>query len=332
MDPHLPPTPATLSLIDFVRVYPGETRSTALRRTVTFAQEAERLGYHRVWYAEHHNFPSIASATPAVIVAHVAAHTELIRLGAGGVMLPNHSPYTVAEQFGTLDELHPGRIDLGVGRAPGTDQRTLGRALRRTPGAAESFPDDVVELQRYLAGNTPIPGVRAIPGDQTNVPLYMLGSSLFGARLAARLGLPFAFASHFAPANLHEALRIYCDEFKPSGDNSRPYMIVAHNVLVTEDEAKVTEVMRQHVRSIAGSRLSDAEVNDLLRTPKGQQMAGMLRYFATGNAEAVAAQLEQFRAELGANEIMVVLRAPSWQDQMESMRALSEAWGLKQRG
>src|SRR6478736_3211443 len=168
------------------------------------AQSAEKLGYRRVWYAEHHNMSSIASSATSVLIAHVAAHTESIRLGAGGIMLPNHSPLTIAEQFGTLETLHPGRIDLGLGRAPGSDQNTM-RALRRDPMSADSFPQDVLELQGYLTGPTRIPGVEATPGKGTNVPLYILGSSLFGAKLAAQLGLPYAFASHFAPNALQDA-------------------------------------------------------------------------------------------------------------------------------
>src|SRR6056297_3263674 len=177
-----------LSLLDLAIIGRGQTASDAFANSVATAQRAEARGYERVWYAEHHNMASIASSATSVLIAHVAAHTSTIRLGAGGVMLPNHSPLTIAEQFGTLETLHPGRIDLGLGRAPGSDQNTM-RALRRDPMSAESFPQDVLELQGYLTGETRIPGVQATPGQGTNVPLYVLGSSLFGARLAARLGL-----------------------------------------------------------------------------------------------------------------------------------------------
>src|SRR5215208_6889821 len=194
-----------LSVLDLAIVGKGETVREGLEATVAVAQRAEERGYRRVWYAEHHNMAAIASSATSVLIAHVAAHTSSIRLGAGGIMLPNHSPLVIAEQFGTLATLHPGRIDLGLGRAPGTDQRTW-RALRRDPSAAEAFPQDVLELQGYLSGQSRIPGVEAIPGAGTDVPLYILGSSLFGAKLAAALGLPYAFASHFAPDALHEAV------------------------------------------------------------------------------------------------------------------------------
>src|ERR1700712_3869955 len=197
-----------LSILDLAAVGPGESIADSFAGSVGLAQAAERLGYTRIWYAEHHNIRSIASSATSVLIAHIAAHTETIRLGAGGIMLPNHSPLTIAEQFGTLETLHPGRIDLGLGRAPGSDQNTM-RALRRDPMSSDSFPQDVLELQGYLSGPTRIPGVEATPGKGTNVPLYILGSSLFGARLAAALGLPYAFASHFAPYELQEAVRIY---------------------------------------------------------------------------------------------------------------------------
>src|SRR5881628_959313 len=193
------------------------------------AQSAEKLGYRRVWYAEHHNMASIASSATSVLIGHVADHTSTIRLGAGGVMLPNHAPLTIAEQFGTLETLHPGRIDLGLGRAPGSDQATM-RAMRRDPMSSDSFPQDVLELQGFLTGDTRIPGVRATPGDGSNVPLYILGSSLFGAQLAAALSLPYAFASHFAPADLDAAVEIYRAEYRPSERNPQSYLIVAANL------------------------------------------------------------------------------------------------------
>src|SRR3954466_6093619 len=199
------PTSVPLSILDLAAVGPGETIADSFAGSVALAPAAARLGYPRIWYAEHPNIRSIASSATSVLIAHIAAHTETIRLGAGGIMLPNHSPLVIAEQFGTLETLHPGRIDLGLGRAPGTDQRTW-MALRRDPSAGDRFPQDVVELQRCLSDEEPLPGLRAIPGRGTHVPLYILGSSLFGAELAAQLGLPYAFASHFAPRHLHEAI------------------------------------------------------------------------------------------------------------------------------
>src|SRR3954469_7379724 len=236
-------SPVPLSILDLAPIGEGETPHDALTGSVQLAQRAEQLGYGRVWYAEHHNFASIASSATAVVIAHVAAHTQRIRLGAGGIMLPNHAPLVIAEQFGTLAELHPGRIDLGLGRAPGSDQNTM-RALRRDPMAGDTFPQDVLELQGYLTGPTRIQGVEATPGKGTNVPLYILGSSLFGARLAAQLGLPYAFASHFAPAALQDAVAIYRRDFRPSAQLDAPHVIAGVNVIAA-DSAGEAQTMFQ---------------------------------------------------------------------------------------
>ncbi|HEX7085076.1 MAG TPA: LLM class flavin-dependent oxidoreductase, partial [Vicinamibacterales bacterium] len=201
-----------LSILDLAPVPQGSTPAEALRNTLDLAQHAEQWGYHRFWLAEHHNMPGIASAATAIVIGYVAGGTRTIRVGAGGIMLPNHSPLVVAEQFGTLASLYPGRIDLGLGRAPGTDQRTV-RALRRSPMAADTFPADVLELQAYFAPAQPGQAVRAVPGEGLEVPLWILGSSLFGAQLAAELGLPYAFASHFAPGALMPALELYRRHF-----------------------------------------------------------------------------------------------------------------------
>jgi luciferase family oxidoreductase group 1 len=222
-----------LSILDLAAVAKGESIAESFAGSVRLAQSAERAGYKRVWYAEHHNISSIASSATAVLIAHIAANTGTIRVGAGGIMLPNHSPLQVAEQFGTLETLHPGRIDLGLGRAPGSDEPTA-RALRRNPTAAEHFPDDVVELQGLLGDESPLPGIRAIPGKGTHVPLYILGSSLFGAELAAMLGLPYAYASHFAPAALHDAIAIYRERFKPSAQLKTPYVIAGVGVKLAQ--------------------------------------------------------------------------------------------------
>src|SRR6476619_7613322 len=212
-----------MSMLDLVPVGEGVATSDAVAASLTLAQRVDELGFTRYWLAEHHNMPGIASSAPAVLIAAVSARTRDIRVGSGGVMLPNHPPLVVAEQFGTLAALHPGRIDLGLGRAPGTDQNTA-RALRRDPMSADSFPQDVLELQGYLTGPTRIPGVEATPGKGTNVPLYILGSSLFGAKLAAQLGLPYAFASHFAPNALQDAVALYRREFKPSRQLDAPHV------------------------------------------------------------------------------------------------------------
>ena len=326
-----------LSLIDFATVHRGEAPRDAFRRSVLMAQKAERLGFSRIWYAEHHNMPSIASSAPAVLIAHVAAHTESINLGAGGVMLPNHAPLVVAEQFGTLAELHPGRIDLGLGRAPGTDQTTL-RALRRDPRSAESFPEDVRELRGYLEGRSVIPGVRAVPGAGTDVPVYILGSSLFGAQLAAQLGLPYSFASHFAPAALEQAVQVYRDTFRPSEALSEPYVIAAVNVTAADTTEEAAEqahrVRRRRVAGMIGQRrpsaphLSDDELDLVMESPAGRQIVDMLHYSAIGIGEEVRAYLTAFAEKAQADELMVALSSPSEETQDRSMDILAEAWGL----
>ena len=228
------------SLLDLAPVAEGADVSAALRNTLDLAQHAERWGYRRFWLAEHHGMPGIASAATSIVIAHVAGGTKTIRVGSGGVMLPNHAPLVIAEQFGTLESLFPGRIDLGLGRAPGSDQRTM-RALRRSPMSAESFPQDVVELQAYFRGDDDH-GVRAIPGAGLNVPIWLLGSSLFSARLAAALGLPFAFASHFAPAAMARAIAVYRAEFRPSDALDRPYVMLGLNVVAAETDAEAARL------------------------------------------------------------------------------------------
>ena len=227
------------SVLDLAPITAGSDAATALRNTRDLAQHAERLGFYRYWIAEHHNMPGIASAATAIVIGHVAGATKSIRVGAGGIMLPNHAPLIVAEQFGTLESLFPGRIDLGLGRAPGTDHNTA-RALRRTLASnPEAFPQDVLELMSYFV---PADGqlVKAVPGAGLKVPIYILGSSLFGAQVAAMLGLPFAFASHFAPAQMIQALRIYRAHYRPSADRAQPYVILGVNVIAadSDDEAR----------------------------------------------------------------------------------------------
>src|SRR4026209_523976 len=226
-----------ISILDLVPVVLGETPREALRKSLDLARHAEEFGYTRYWVAEHHNMTAIASAATSVVIGYLAGGTETIRVGAGGIMLPNHSPLVIAEQFGTLESLYPGRIDLGLGRAPGTDQRTL-IALRREAMSAETFPDDVVELQKYFEAAHPGQPVQAVPGVGLNVPLWILGSSLFGAQLAAALGLPYAFASHFAPAALFPALHRYHNAFKPSKQLDRPYAAAGVNVFAADTDAE----------------------------------------------------------------------------------------------
>src|ERR1700727_2972757 len=240
-----------LSILDLAPIGRGQTAAESFAASVALAQLAEELGYERVWYAEHHNMSGIASSATSVVIAHVGAQTSTIRLGAGGVMLPNHAPLLIAEQFGTLAAMYPGRIDLGLGRAPGSDQNTM-FALRRDPQSADTFPQDVLELQGYLTGKTRVAGVDAVPGKGTNVPLYILGSSLFGAQLAAALGLPFAFASHFAPGALQQAVAIYRREFRPSAQLEQPYVMAGVNVIA----ADTTAVAEQEFHRVKIQRVS----------------------------------------------------------------------------
>ncbi|MCA0273320.1 MAG: LLM class flavin-dependent oxidoreductase [Proteobacteria bacterium] len=238
------------SVLDLAPVPEGKTVADALHNTIDLARHAETWGYHRLWLAEHHNIASVASAATSVLIGQVAAATKTIRVGAGGIMLPNHAPLVVAEQFGTLATLFPGRIDLGLGRAPGTDGLTM-RALRRSMASGDSFPQDVAELQGYFADETPESGVRAIPGQGTHVPLWILGSSLYGAQFAAHFGLPYAFASHFAPAALGEALDTYRAGFRPSAQLSRPHAMMAINVFAGESDEEGRYLMTSMQQAFA---------------------------------------------------------------------------------
>jgi luciferase family oxidoreductase group 1 len=320
-----------LSILDLAVIGEDESIAESLAGTVALARSAERAGYSRVWYAEHHNISSIASSATAVLIAHVAASTSTIRLGAGGVMLPNHSPLAIAEQFGTLATLHPGRIDLGLGRAPGSDQAAA-RALRRDPRAAERFPEDVVELQGLLSDESPLPGIRAIPGHGTHVPLYILGSSLFGAQLAASLGLPYAFASHFVPQALEEAVRIYRERFEPSPQLERPYLMAGIGVIAAETAAAATGQLeatrRARAKSLFGRgdrRLGDDEVEAILQSPQGAAVDEMLTFTAVGTAEEAAAYLDRFQARTGADELITVHYASSVADRVRSVELLASS-------
>jgi len=324
-----------LSILDLALIGKGQSPADALAGSVALAQAAERRGYRRVWYAEHHNMSTIASSATSVVIAHVAAHTSTIRLGSGGIMLPNHSPLTIAEQFGTLASLHPGRIDLGLGRAPGTDQQTM-RALRRDPMAADTFPQDVLELQGYLRGETRVPGVHAIPGRGTDVPLYILGSSLFGAKLAAVLGLPYGFASHFAPQALRQAVAVYRSEFQPSEQLDEPHVIAGVNVIAADTDEEAAEqhlrVRRARVSLFLGRQtgrtFTDEEADAILASPQGAQIADMMRYSAVGSPDAVRAYLEDFRSHADADELIVVHASPTVELRLRSLELLADAWDL----
>jgi len=328
-------TPA-LSILDLAPIAPGETAADSFAASVALAQTAEKSGYTRVWYAEHHNMPSIASSATSVLIGHVAAQTSTIRLGAGGVMLPNHSPLTIAEQFGTLATLYPDRIDLGLGRAPGSDQNTA-RAMRRDPRASDEFPQDVVELQAFLRGVSVVPGVQAVPGGGTDVPLYILGSSLFGAKLAAALGLPFAFASHFAPDALLDAIEIYRREFTPSAQLAAPYVIAGVNVVAADDEADAQRMFditrRFRVRSMISRgpnapEYTDAQIDEFLTTPQGREISNMMRYSAVGTPAQVREFLQDFAALTGADELITAHAVQETAARLRSVVLTAEAMEL----
>jgi luciferase family oxidoreductase group 1 len=306
-------TSVPLSILELVRVTENTDARGALYNARDIALHAEAWGYNRIWVAEHHNMAGIASAATSVVLGHIAAGTKTIRVGAGGIMLPNHSPYVIAEQFGTLAQLFPGRIDLGLGRAPGTDQITL-RALRRTNEAADAFPQDVLELQAFLAPAGDNQRIVAVPAAGTEVPLWILGSSNFGAMLAAELGLPYAFASHFAPDFLLPALQIYRSRFKPSEQLDRPYAMVGVNVIAadTDREAKrlATTQEMSFVNMLRGTRgLSQPPIDDIetyWTPPEKARAMQMLARSVIGSPETVRAGLEALVAETAADELIIV--------------------------
>lgn len=300
------------SVLDLAHVPQGGTPADALRNSLDLARHVEALGYKRFWLAEHHNMVGIASAATSVVIGHVAAGTRTIRVGAGGIMLPNHSPLVIAEQFGTLATLFPGRIDLGLGRAPGTDQRTL-RALRRDPAASDTFPQDVLELQALLGDVQEGQKIRAVPGMGTHVPLWILGSSLFGAQLAGMLGLPYAFASHFAPDALMQALQVYRERFEPSAQLDRPYAMVGCNVFAADTDAEArrlfTSAQQAFTNMFRGTRgLLQPPIDDIdsyWNPMEKAQASSMLACSFVGSRESVRAQLAAFLERTRADELMV---------------------------
>ena len=319
------------SVLDLVPVRQGLTAREALQESATLAQHVEALGYTRFWVAEHHNMEGIASAATAVVVGHIAAHTSTIRVGAGGVMLPNHSPLVIAEQFGTLASLFPGRIDLGLGRAPGTDRATL-RALRRDAMAAESFPDDVLELQAFLAPAQPGQAIRAVPGAGSQVPLWILGSSLYGAQLAALLGLPYAFASHFAPDALEQALALYRERFQPSQQLGKSHAMAGANVVVADTDAEArrlfTSVQMRFVGMVRNERgLLQPPIDDIdsYWTATEQVHASrMLSCSFVGSPATVESQLRDFVARTGIDELLVASAIYDQRARLRSFELLKE--------
>ncbi|MEP6779657.1 MAG: LLM class flavin-dependent oxidoreductase [Gemmatimonadaceae bacterium] len=322
------------SVLDLAPIPAGFTAADALYNSLELAQLAERLKYKRYWLAEHHNMPGIASAATAVVIGHIAAGTKSIRVGAGGVMLPNHSPLVIAEQFGTLASLFPNRIDLGLGRAPGSDQQTA-RAMRRELSmSAESFPQDVLELQAYFAHPTNLQNIQAIPGTGLRVPLYLLGSSLFGAQLAAALGLPFAFASHFAPDAMTQALALYRERFQPSEQLQTPYALLAVNVVAADTDAEArrqfTSMQQAFVNLRRGAPSQvPAPIDDIASywSPFEQaQLQSVLRYSFVGSAETVRRGLSEFVGEHQPNELLV---AGHFHDHQARLRSFEIAAGVR---
>jgi luciferase family oxidoreductase group 1 len=302
-----------LSILDLVRITQATDARGALDNAQDLARHAEAWGYSRIWVAEHHNFPGIASAATSLVISHIASGTKSIRVGAGGIMLPNHSPLVIAEQFGTLARLFPDRIDLGLGRAPGTDQLTV-QALRTSPAAAEAFPQDVLELQAYFEPAEPGQRIQAVPAAGTHVPLWILGSSHFGAMLAAELGLPYSFASHFAPQQLLSALQVYRSRFKPSKQLARPYAMVGVNIIAadTDEEARrlFTTQQMSFTNMFRGARsLSQPPIEDIESywTPAEKAQASqMLARSIVGSAAAVRAGMQALVAETAADELIIV--------------------------
>ena len=302
-----------LSVLDLVPIQQGSTAGDALRASLVLAQHAEKLGYTRYWVAEHHNMTGIASAATSVVIGYLAQGTSRIRVGSGGIMLPNHSPLVIAEQFGTLASLYPGRIDCGLGRAPGTDPATA-RALRRDPRAADTFPEDVQELQALFQPVRPGQTVQAFPGAGLDVPIWILGSSTYGAQLAAALGLPYAFASHFAPDALTQAMELYRHLFKPSGQWPAPYAMAGVNVIVADTDAEAKRLFTTHQQSFAnlrrgrpGPQQPPIDDIDSYWSPAEKQMAeSMLACSIVGSPDTVRHGLERFAAYSGADELMVV--------------------------
>ncbi len=299
------------SVLDLAPVPEGSDARTAIANSVSLAQSAEAWGYHRYWLAEHHNMPGIASAATSVLIGHIADATQRIRVGAGGIMLPNHAPLAIAEQFGTLATIHPDRIDLGLGRAPGGDMN-VARALRRGM-EQDSFPDDVVELMQYLGDARPGAPVSAHPGEATHVPVWILGSSLYGAQLAAHLGLPYAFASHFAPDALDQAVQIYRDRFQPSAQLDRPYFMLAANVFAADTDAIGARLRTSMQQAFANLRTGKpgklpAPVDDIEATigPEMTRAVGQaLRITATGSKSSVRTALSEMQARYAPNEMIL---------------------------
>ncbi len=302
-----------VSVLDLAPIVAGDTPADSFQKSLELARNAEKLGYKRYWFAEHHNMENIASSATAVLIGYIAGGTSTIRVGSGGVMLPNHAPLIIAEQFGTLESLYPGRIDLGLGRAPGTDQLTSTALRRNLSGSVEDFPRDVIELRDYLAPKNGTARVRAIPGEGTEVPIWLLGSSTYSAQLAAALGLPFAFASHFAPTYLYDALQLYLKHFTPSQQIQQPYSMACVNVIAadTDEEAQrlATSFYMLAMGIVTGKRKPlqppFESMDEIWNEYEKAAVMQMMKFSFIGSSQTVKRQLESFVSETGIDEVMV---------------------------
>lgn len=315
-----------VSVLDLATIVEGETPANAFKRSLALAQDAERLGYTRYWFAEHHNMESVASAATSVLITYVAGGTKTIRVGAGGIMLPNHAPLIIAEQFGTLESLYPKRIDLGLGRAPGTDGLTAMALRRNLQSGADSFPGDVIELIGYLGPRVESARVRAIPGEGTGVPVWLLGSSTYSAQLAAHLGLPFAFAAHFAPTYLEEALQLYKEKFQPSQYLQQPYALACINVIAAATDSEAARLATSFYQVFLGlirnkrKPLQPPVDEDLLDWTEPEKLAlqQMMKYSFIGSPDKVKEQLQSFLDRTGVDEIMVASHIYDLEAKMKS--------------
>ncbi len=329
-----------LSVLDLSPVADGSDVSDSLAGTLALAQKTEALGFRRFWLAEHHSMPGIASAATSVVIAHVAAGTSTIRVGAGGIMLPNHAPLQIAEQFGTLNALHPGRIDLGLGRAPGSDQATA-RALRRTlSGDVDAFPNDVMELMHWFAPAQPDQRVVAVPGEGQDIPIWILGSSLYGAQLAAHLGLPYAFASHFAPGEMLRALDVYRRTFRPSERLAEPYVMLGFNVFAAETDSQARDLFTSIQQAFVNLRTGKPGklprpapgYGEMLDPAARAMIDQALACSAVGVGESVREQLAAFVDETQADEVMITSQIWDPAARIRSFEILAEAWGQPAAG
>ncbi len=321
-----------LSILDLAPIVEGGSAGEALRNSLALARHAEALGFRRFWLAEHHNFPGVASAATAVVMAHIAAGTKSIRVGAGGIMLPNHAPYVIAEQFGTLEALHPGRIDLGLGRAPGSDGPAQA-ALRRSVHSADRFPEDVRELMGWFEDR--FPSVRAVPGAGADIPLWILGSSLFGAQLAANLGLPFAFASHFAPQQLEQALALYRTSFRPSARLAQPHVMLALNVIAADSDDEGRTLFSSIQQAFVALRRGAprplpppvADFESRMTPDERALLRHMLSCSVVGARETVGAGIAEFAERHAPDELIITCQIFDHEKRMRSLSITREAVG-----